>query len=45
MPAHMVIRDNYIHDNSIGIWLSNTITAHRLDDNTFDNVTTDVVTG
>jgi nitrous oxidase accessory protein NosD len=45
VPAHLVIRDNYIHDNSVGLCLSNRITARRLDDNGFDNVRTNVVTG
>ena len=45
VPAHMVISHNWIHDNSIGIWLSDTITAHGLDDNHFHDVTTPVVVG
>jgi len=45
VPAHMVIRDNCVHDNAIGLWLSTTITAHHLEDNSFHNVTTPVVTG
>jgi nitrous oxidase accessory protein NosD len=44
-PVHMTIRDNTIFNNRIGIWLSKTVTAHGLHDNTFVNVTTDVVTG
>ncbi|HKC28668.1 MAG TPA: hypothetical protein VKB75_11715 [Jatrophihabitans sp.] len=44
-PAHMTIRDNTIFDNKIGIWLSKSVKAHGLDDNTFINVTTHVVFG
>jgi hypothetical protein len=45
-PAvHMTIRDNRIFNNKIGIWLSNTVTAHGLRDNDFHNVATHVVRG
>jgi parallel beta-helix repeat protein len=45
VPAHMVISHNQVHDDSIGIWLSTTITAQGLDHNHYDNVTTPVVVG
>jgi hypothetical protein len=44
-PAHMVIAHNRIHDDIDGIWLSTTITAHGLNSNHYQNVTTPVVTG
>jgi nitrous oxidase accessory protein NosD len=44
-PVHMTIRGNRIFDNEIGIWLSNTVTAHGLRHNYFANVTTPVVRG
>ena len=43
--SHMTIRHNRISDNAIGIWLSNTVTAHGLRHNQFSNVTTQVVRG
>lgn len=43
--VEMTIRHNRIFDNEIGIWLSNTVTAHGLSHNRFFNVTTRVVRG
>jgi parallel beta-helix repeat protein len=43
--VNMTIRDNRISNNTIGIWLSNTVTAHGLDDNNFHRVTHHVVRG
>jgi hypothetical protein len=45
VPAHMVIADNKIHDDAIGIWLSTTITADGLSHNHYKNVTTPVTGG
>ena len=45
VPATLTISHNNIHDNSIGLWLSKTITAQGLDHNHISNVTTPVVTG
>jgi nitrous oxidase accessory protein NosD len=43
--ATMTITDNTIHDNTIGIWLSNTVTARGLDENEFRHVIHHVVRG
>ena len=43
--VHMTIEHNRIFNNAIGIWLSNTVTAHGLRHNRFTNVTTRVVRG
>jgi hypothetical protein len=43
--ATMTITDNTIHDNTIGIWLSNTVTARGLDENEFRRVIHHVVRG
>jgi len=43
--VHMVIRDNTIRHNEIGIWLSNTVTARGLRDNNYHDVTTPVMRG
>jgi hypothetical protein len=39
-PAEITISGNHIHNNTIGIWLTNTVTG--LGSNTFDDVTTPV---
>jgi nitrous oxidase accessory protein NosD len=42
-PVQMTIAHNVIHDNAIGIWLTDTVTAAGLATNTFVNVATPVV--
>lgn len=41
--VQMVIRDNTIHDNQVGVWLTNTVQASGLDDNTYRDTPTHVV--
>lgn len=43
--VHMTIRDNSISNNTIGIWLSRTVTAKGLQDNTFHHVRHRIVRG
>jgi hypothetical protein len=43
--THMVIADNKIHDDAIGVWLSTTVSAAGLRFNHFKHVGTNVVTG
>jgi hypothetical protein len=42
---HMVVRGNSISNNQIGIWASNTVTAHGLHDNAFHHVQQHIVRG
>jgi nitrous oxidase accessory protein NosD len=44
-PVEMTITHNRIFNNEIGIWLSDTVTAHGLSHNRFFHVTTPVVRG
>lgn len=41
-PVTLRIADNHVSDDAVGIWLSKAVTAHGLDDNSFDDVTTQV---
>ena len=43
--VNMTIEDNTIFQNTIGIWLSKTVHAHGLADNTFHHVTHKIVRG
>lgn len=45
VAAHMVITDNKIHDDAIGIWLSTTITAAGVNHNHDKHVTTPLFVG
>jgi hypothetical protein len=43
--VHLAIRGNTVHNDAIGIWLSRTVTARGLADNTYHHVGTRVVRG
>jgi nitrous oxidase accessory protein NosD len=42
-PVQMVIKDNHIRNNQIGIWLTSTVQAAGLDDNTYPGTPTHIV--
>jgi len=44
-PITLRIADNHVSDNAVGIWLSKAVTAHGLDDNSFEDVATQVSAG